>query len=88
MTDAPDDDGWTRPSVYIQYKNTDICIDFHCLCDTEHEPTGMGHYDGYHAYAVKCGRCGRIYELPTELPLKLVESTHFTAVVIKEDKEW
>lgn len=77
--------GWTRPSVFIQYKGTDICLDFHCTCDAEDEPAGMGHYDGYHAYALQCGRCGRIYEMPTELPLTLVESTEYAPIVLEED---
>lgn len=76
---------WTRPSIYLQWKNTDACFDFHCLCDTEDESAGVGHYDGYGAYAVKCVRCGRIYELPYELPLKLVTETSFNPVEIEPD---
>ncbi len=76
---------WTRPSVFVQYKGTDICLDFHCICDTEDEPAGVGHYDGYDAYALQCGRCGRIYEMPQELKLTLVEETAFTPVVVETD---
>lgn len=82
---APDAD-WKRPSVFIQYKGTDICIDFHCLCDREDEGAGVGHFDGYFAYALKCARCGRVYEMPSELPLTLVESTRFEPRVI--EPEW
>jgi len=73
-------DSWTRPSVYIQWKGTDVCIDFHCLCDTEDDVAGVGHFDGYGMYAIRCPRCGRVYELPTELPLTLVENSQFEPV--------
>lgn len=64
---------WTRPSVFIQWKGTNACLDLHCLCDAPDERSGVGHFDGYHAYALRCVRCGRIYELPQELALTLVD---------------
>jgi hypothetical protein len=76
---------WERPSVFVQYKGTDICLDFHCICDTEDEPAGVGHYDGYDAYALRCGRCGRIYEMPTEIPLTLVTVTQYDPVLVEPD---
>lgn len=82
----PDSD-WKRPSVYIQYKGSNICIDFHCLCDQENEHTGVGHFDGDFAYALQCSRCGRVYEMPTELALTLVETTEFQPRVIHPDAE-
>ena len=51
--------------VFIQWKGTDVCLDFHCYqCQTS------SHYDGYFAYALKCPRCGTVYELPSVLPLR------------------
>lgn len=66
-------DDWTRPSAHIQWKGTDVCMDFHCLCDTGEEVAGVGHFDGYFAYHVRCARCGRVYRLPTELLLVEVD---------------
>ena len=61
-----DANGWEMPTVWIQYKGTDICFDFHCECGRE----DMGHYDGYGAYAVQCSACGRKYDLPQTLKLE------------------
>lgn len=58
----------TEPThVYVQYKGTDICFDFYCVCGMQ------THYDGYGAYTVKCGACGRLYALPTLLPVVPVD---------------
>lgn len=60
---------WTRPSVYVQWKGTDVCLDFYCPCAPEDDRAGVGHFDGYHAYALECPSCGRKYRLPDELHL-------------------
>jgi hypothetical protein len=51
--------------VFVQWKGTDVCLDFYCDCG----PDGGGHYDGYFAYGVRCSACGRTWELPTDLTL-------------------
>ena len=43
--------------VFIQYKGTDICLDFTCTCGEQ------GHFDGYFAYVLKC-KCGLLWEMP------------------------
>lgn len=63
----------TVPSVTIHYKGTDICLDFRCRCS----PAAEGHLDGYDADALKCGLCGQVYEIPTEIVLTPVERTEF-----------
>ena len=69
------------PWAYVQWKGTDVCIDFHCLCDKEDEPAGVGHFDGYGAYFLKCMRCHRVYKVPTELKLELAsEDDHYVEV--------
>lgn len=73
-----------QAAVFVQYKGTDICLDFHCICESEYPGSDFGHYDGYHAYALQCGRCGRIYEMPTNLTPKLVESTQYEPILIQE----
>jgi hypothetical protein len=40
---------------FIQWKGTDVCMDFHCPCGE------ANHYDGYFAYEIKCAGCGTVY---------------------------
>jgi hypothetical protein len=51
----PEADG--TPHGWIQWKGTDVCMDFHCKCGE------LGHLDGDFVYYVKCGACGQVYEL-------------------------
>lgn len=46
---------------YIQWKGTDVCIDFHCPCGMHH------HFDGDFMYAVKCMDCGTVFEAGTQV---------------------
>ena len=46
------------PFSFIQWKGTDVCMDFHCICGTHH------HVDAEFAYALRCMSCGRLYEMP------------------------
>jgi hypothetical protein len=55
--------GWPVPSVYIQWKGTDACLDFHCECGNH------GHIDADFVYGVRCSACGRTYTLPDTLTL-------------------
>lgn len=60
-----------NPFAFIQYKNTSICIDFHCECGA------FCHFDGYFAYCVKCPHCGTVWEMPCLLiPRKADEKTY------------
>lgn len=45
--------------IFIQWKGTDVCLDFNCPECGHH-----GHFDGYYAYALGCKGCGAIYEMP------------------------
>lgn len=56
----------TPGTVWIQWKGTDVCLDMWCECGTD----DFGHYDGYGAYAIQCGNCGRKYNLPQTLELQ------------------
>lgn len=44
--------------AFIQWKGTDVCMDFTCDCGAE------GHFDGAFAYVVKCPGCGQEWEMP------------------------
>lgn len=46
------------PWVFLQWKGTDACFDFHCKCGAH------CHFDGDFAYYVECPHCNRIYEMP------------------------
>lgn len=46
---------------FIQWKGTDVCLDFYCRCGAH------GHVDGDFAYYVRCAACGTIYEMGTQV---------------------
>lgn len=48
-------------TTFIQWKGTDLCMDFYCTCGEN------SHFDGYYAYAVKCMKCGQVYSMPTNI---------------------
>ncbi|TQI72296.1 hypothetical protein JM79_3254 [Gramella sp. Hel_I_59] len=47
--------------AFMQFKNTDICLDFTCSCGE------ANHYDGYFAYEIACGNCKKIYKLSDKI---------------------
>lgn len=47
--------------TFIQWKGTDVCLDFYCECGAH------GHLDSDFAYYVECPKCGARYELGTEV---------------------
>ena len=44
-------------SLFIQWKGTDVCMDFRCPCGVG------GHFDGYFAYVVECPGCHKRWEM-------------------------
>lgn len=51
------------PHVWVQWKGTDVCLDFVCECGA------YDHIDGFFIYRILCVACGRVYSLPETLPL-------------------
>lgn len=49
------------PSAFIQWKGTDVCMDFSCDCCE-----GF-HIDAMFVYAVKCHACGTIWQMPSHV---------------------
>lgn len=46
--------------MFIQWKGTDVCLDFVCQCGRS------GHFDGLSAYGIRCA-CGAVYEMGTQV---------------------
>lgn len=52
------DTGWKQPSAFIQWKGTEVCMDFHCKCGA------FCHFDGDSPYVVECPHCHTKWEMP------------------------
>lgn len=62
---------YTKPAeseagMFIQWKGTDVCLDFYCPCGSH------CHFDGDFAYYLKCPDCGAVYEMGTQVIAKRV----------------
>lgn len=53
--------------MFIQWKGTDLCMDFYCPCG------GGGHLDAAFAYYVQCPDCLAFYEMGTQVIAKRVD---------------
>jgi len=81
--DTFDLDTKERPSAYVQWRHTDLCMDFFCECGAH------CHFDGSGAFCVKCPRCETVWEMPSMLfPRKADEralETHRKNPKVMED---
>ena len=51
-------DKWAgKPHGWIQWKGTNVCMDFHCECG------GVSHIDAEFLYFIECGYCRQKYEV-------------------------
>ena len=55
---------------FIQWKGTDVCMDFHCECGHHN------HYDDYFAYVIKCSECGNLYAPSSNVEMIRVKESH------------
>ena len=46
---------YDRPSGFLQWKGTDVCMDCYCICGEQF------HIDSDFTYYVKCPYCGSVY---------------------------
>lgn len=74
----------TRPegseaSMFIQWKGTDVCVDFQCACGSN------GHFDGYFAYIIKCPDCGQHYSMGTQVIAKKVDGPDGRTIAVLTD---
>ena len=66
----PDERQWDldaehpETNAFVQWKGTDVCMDFRCECGDG------GHFDGDFAYAVRCNGCGTVWEMPSNVFLR------------------
>jgi hypothetical protein len=67
-----------RPEAFVQWKNTDACLDLYCACGEQF------HFDGYFAYELTCGHCGQTYELPNTLRIHPVEPSRRMVIIFDE----
>jgi len=62
-------------NTFIQWKGTDVCMDFHCDCGHHN------HYDDYFAYYVKCKGCGQVYQTGTSIKMtKVNDQKNYTPI--------
>ncbi len=61
-----DKDDLAAPNLFIQWKGTDLCGDFRCICGANH------HIDAMFVYGIECADCGRTYQVPTTVALREV----------------
>ena len=53
-----------RPHAFIQWKGTDSCADYYCVCGEQF------HIDSDFVYAVQCPYCNRRYEVSSMIELR------------------
>ncbi len=53
-----------RPCMFIQWKGTDSCGDYYCLCGEQF------HLDAEFAYSVQCPHCERAYEVSSMIEMQ------------------
>lgn len=66
-----------RPNAFIQWKGTNVCLDFYCLCGDQF------HLDEDFAYAVECPHCQRVYEMSAVIEAREIKREEWDGCVIK-----
>lgn len=51
-----------NPQVNIQWKGTEVCMDFQCECG-DPDDTYEFHFDGFMFGTVQCPRCGAVWDI-------------------------
>ena len=72
-----------NPYVFLQWKGTDACFDFHCECGAQ------CHFDGYFAYYVKCPHCEAVYQMPFNIfPRKVTDTNGSEPKLLEKDDDF
>ena len=61
----------TDATMFIQWKGTNVCVDFQCPCQPK-DAKFAAHFDGFFAHFLRCPACGSVYELGTQVRARLV----------------
>lgn len=69
----------SEADMFIQWKGTDVCLDFNCPCGAQ------GHLDAAFAYFVRCPSCDSVYELGTQVIVKRNDDGRDRALDLKLD---
>lgn len=56
-----------RPNAFIQWKGTDVCMDFYCVCGDQF------HIDADFTYAVQCPHCDRLFEMSSMIEAREIK---------------
>lgn len=85
MSTAQEDIDWplkpipsAEAETFIQWKGTEVCMDFHCPCGHH------GHIDSGFAYFVECGGCGALFELGTAVDVRRVPKDYYDSPVVAQ----
>jgi hypothetical protein len=65
--------------MFIQWKGTDACLDFYCVCGAH------CHVDDMFAYYVKCPHCESVYEMGAQVIAKRVSFLSASPVIMDRD---
>jgi hypothetical protein len=68
--------GESMAEALIQWKGTDVCLDFHCKCGKHL------HFDEMFLYAVQCGHCQRLYAMGNRVCVIDVTGTEYEDAVV------
>ena len=68
--------------TFIQWKGTDLCMDFYCPSCTEHS-----HFDCTHAYYIQCPYCESVFKMPTNITPEKVDKSEKHFPIIKGEKD-
>ena len=76
------------PYAFVQWKGTNVCMDFQCECGAN------CHFDGFFAYTVECPHCHLVYRMPSNVfPKKMTadevadQRKRMAPVMLERDEE-
>lgn len=71
----------SEADMFIQWKGTKVCLDFHCDCGRH------SHVDEAFTYFLRC-RCGQVYEMGTQVIAKKVSTPEKSIIIDMKSDEW